>query len=168
MVFLGAADDATCSGSGAGDCSEANNICVAGTSKCACATTSFRKGGTECATRIVLKATCVVAETDPDQCVVGAECKDDGKGAKKCLCKTTHYESSANCVPRIVPGATCAAKQCVTHASCNTTSTKCKCDAGYTATPTAKPTICSGVMKVPTLSYMLAVPIFVSMMSLLR
>lgn len=50
MVFLGAAYDATCSGSGAGDCSEANNICVAGTSKCACSTTSFRKGGTECAT----------------------------------------------------------------------------------------------------------------------
>ncbi|XP_076073648.1 uncharacterized protein LOC143045193 isoform X2 [Mytilus galloprovincialis] len=115
----GAVFDATCTGSGVGDCSEANNICVAGTSKCACATTSFRKGGTECATRIV-------------------------------------------------PGATCAAKQCVTHASCNTTSTKCKCDAGYTATPTTKPTMCSGVMKVPTLSYMLAVPIFVSMMSLLR
>lgn len=41
----------------------------------------------------------------------------------------------------IVPGAGCASTQCVNHASCNTTS-KCQCDAGYTATPTAKPTMC--------------------------
>lgn len=49
FFFSGVAYGATCTGTGAGECGEANNICVAGTSKCACATTSFRKGGTECA-----------------------------------------------------------------------------------------------------------------------
>lgn len=44
----------------------------------------------------------------------------------------------------IGPGDTCAVHQCVTHASCNTTSSlnKCQCNAGYTATPTGKPTMC--------------------------
>ncbi|XP_071132926.1 uncharacterized protein [Mytilus edulis] len=59
----------------------------------------------------------------------------------------------------IVPGVTCAADQCVTHASCNTSS-KCQCETGYTATPTVKPTMCSGVIEVATLSYMLVIPIF--------
>lgn len=44
----------------------------------------------------------------------------------------------------LFPGAICAANQCVTHATCNTTTnpTKCQCKTGYTASPTAKPTMC--------------------------
>ncbi|XP_063446871.1 protein draper-like [Mytilus trossulus] len=145
---------AACTGSGTGDCTDKTNTMCETT--CKCTAGSFRKGGTECATRLALKATCVITETSPDQCVADTECKDDGNGAKKCLCKASHYESSSACKPRIVPGVSCAAGQCVTHATCNTTSNKCKCDASFTATPTT----CSGVIKVATLSYVLVVPIF--------
>ncbi|CAG2208960.1 unnamed protein product [Mytilus edulis] len=138
----GADYGAACTGDGTGDCKETTNIACDTT--CKCAAGFFRKGGTECAARVALKATCVIADTSPNQCVADTECKDDGKSAKKCLCKATHYESSSACKPRIVPGVACAAHQCVTHATCNTTSNKCKCDAGFNATPTTKPTMLNG------------------------
>lgn len=56
VFFSGAAYNATCTGANKGDCAETNNICVAGTLKCACATDAFRKDTTECATsKIVFK-----------------------------------------------------------------------------------------------------------------
>lgn len=49
--FLGVAYDGACTGAGMGDCAEANNICDAVTSKCACDTGFFRKTTAECAAR---------------------------------------------------------------------------------------------------------------------
>ncbi|XP_071132918.1 uncharacterized protein DDB_G0272530-like [Mytilus edulis] len=157
----------TCTASPAGQCAATNAECHATHSKCECTSSYFANKNGACASKVALDATCFATETTTDQCSVDdTECRNDGTGSK-CLCKTSHYKDGTGCVIRIVPGATCAANQCITHASCNTTS-KCQCKAGYTATPTIKPTMCSGVMKVTTLSHMLAVPIFLSVMFLLR
>lgn len=46
-------------------------------------------------TELVYDAPC----TASDQCgVANTECIDDGSGNNKCLCSSTHYESSSNCV----------------------------------------------------------------------
>ncbi|CAG2196014.1 unnamed protein product [Mytilus edulis] len=147
-------------------CADALAACASGNT-CLCKARNFENKDGKCAKQVAFNANCGVAETASDQCVATTECKNDSKGTKKCLCKATHYDSGGTCTPRIVPGVTCAADQCVTHASCNTSS-KCQCETGYTATPTVKPTMCSGVIEVATLSYMLVIPIFVSMMFVLR
>ncbi|XP_063446872.1 slit homolog 1 protein-like [Mytilus trossulus] len=152
------------------DCTGTNAAKCAGR-KCTCSDGYFRKTtATECAAKVALDATCIVTDSAKDQCsVVNTECRTDGSESK-CLCKATHYSDGNACQTSKKPEETCAAKQCVTHATCNTKSNpnKCQCNAGYTATPATTPTMCSGVMKVATLWYMLAVPIYVSMMSLIR
>ncbi|VDI58693.1 Hypothetical predicted protein [Mytilus galloprovincialis] len=160
--------DGTCTASPAGQCIDTNAACHATHLKCKCKSSFFANKAAACASEIAaLNDACDATDPSPGQCAKdNSECRIDGSGGK-CLCKTTHYTDGGNCVIRIVPGASCASTQCVNHASCNTTS-KCQCDAGYTATPTAKPTMCNGVIKVATLWYMMAVPIYVSMMSLLR
>ncbi|XP_076076099.1 uncharacterized protein LOC143046946 [Mytilus galloprovincialis] len=159
---------AACTASQPADqCADALAVCASGNT-CLCKPGNFENKAGKCVKQVAFNTNCGVAETASDQCVASTECKNDGQGAKKCLCKATHYENGGSCTPRIVPGASCTANHCVTHATCNTTSTKCQCETGYTATPTVKPAMCSGVMKVATLSYMLAIPIFVSMMLLLR
>lgn len=46
-------------------------------------------------TELVYDAPCTVS----DQCgVANTECRDDGLGNDKCLCSSTHYESSSTCV----------------------------------------------------------------------
>ncbi|XP_071132920.1 uncharacterized protein [Mytilus edulis] len=155
-----------------GDCKEANAAkCDSGTSKCICSDNFFRKTtATECAAKVALDGACKVTESTKGQCSVAeTECRHDGSESK-CLCKATHYSDGSACQTRIGPGATCAVHQCVTNASCNTTSSlnKCQCNAGYTATQTGKPTMCSsnGVVKVITLTYV--VSILLSMMLVLR
>ncbi|CAG2208961.1 unnamed protein product [Mytilus edulis] len=157
-----------CTTTPTGQCVDTNAECHATHLKCECTSSYFGNKNGVCVSRIAaLNDACDATDSATDQCAKdNAECRIDGKGGK-CLCKATHYSDGSACVIRIVPGVACAANQCVTHASCNTTS-KCQCKAGYTATPTTKPTMCNGVMKVATLSYMLAVPIFVSMMFRLR
>ncbi|CAG2208962.1 unnamed protein product [Mytilus edulis] len=149
-----------------GDCTDANNVCTA--TKCACSPTSYKTDGSnKCAKKIDLGGTCTATPTG--QCAdANAEC--DGTDSI-CVCTANYFANKKSvCAPRKKPEETCAAHQCVTHATCKTTTnpTKCKCNAGYTATPTTKPTMCSGAIKVATLSYMLAVTIFVSMMLLLQ
>lgn len=40
------------------------------------------------------------------------------------------------------PKASCASGECVTHASCDSGTSKCVCDAGYDPSPTTRPTMC--------------------------
>ncbi|XP_076073657.1 uncharacterized protein LOC143045197 isoform X2 [Mytilus galloprovincialis] len=158
----------TCTATPTGQCADANADCDAKDSICVCKANYFANKKSVCASKVTaLDATCVATEPAIDQCAVtDSECINDDAGPK-CLCKTSHYKDGTGCVIRIFPGVNCAANQCVNHASCNTTA-KCQCKAGYTATPTTKPTMCSGVNKIAMMSSMLAVPIFVSMMLLLR
>ncbi|VDI40662.1 Hypothetical predicted protein [Mytilus galloprovincialis] len=143
-----------------GDCKETNAAkCDSGTSKCICSDSFFRKTtATECAanrtkktktkyylqfTEVALDGTCIVTDSAKDQCsVVNTECRTEGSESK-CLCKATHYSDGSACQTRKKPEETCAAHQCVTHATCNTTTNpnKCKCKIGYTATPTTTPTM---------------------------
>ncbi|XP_076073645.1 uncharacterized protein LOC143045191 [Mytilus galloprovincialis] len=156
-----------CTGSEVGNCKKATHIICDTT--CKCSPTTFRKTTpAECATRIAYKAICVVAETAPDQCVADTECKDDGAGAKKCLCKTTHFDSSGVCTPRKKPSESCAVNQCVPHANCTSGTNICECWPDYTATPIISPTMCSGVYKVLALPCMYMVTVLVSMMLIVR
>ncbi|VDI40888.1 Hypothetical predicted protein [Mytilus galloprovincialis] len=158
-----------CTATPTGQCVDTNAECDATDSICSCTTSYFKNKKSVCVAQITtIDHTCDATQTADDQCSVDdTECRNDGTESK-CLCKTTHYKNGAACAIRKKPEETCAAHQCVTHATCNTTANKCKCNAGYTATPTTTPTMCSGVMKVANLWYMMAVPIFVSIMSLLR
>ncbi|XP_076073660.1 uncharacterized protein LOC143045198 isoform X3 [Mytilus galloprovincialis] len=166
---LRVAFDAGCKGTGVGDCTDSNNICDTNSHKCACSTTSYKKNATTCATKVAFNATCVVAEPAKDQCVANTECKNAGvTGTYQCLCKATHYESAGSCEPRKSPKVNCASGECVSHASCDSGTNKCVCDAGYDPSPTISPTMCNGVVKVFTLSYMYVVPILVSLNFLLR
>ncbi|CAC5397766.1 unnamed protein product [Mytilus coruscus] len=177
MVFViymavgveGAAYGEACTGAGAGDCSEANNVCD---TTCKCATNFFRKTSpAECAAQVAaLDGVCDTAQTASDQCAVAdSECRTDS-GSDKCLCKATHYTDGAACTIRKNPDIACSATgECVTNAECDVGGTdKCECNAGYNETPTVSPTMCSGVVKFATLPYMYVVPIIVSMMFLLR
>ncbi|CAC5394664.1 unnamed protein product [Mytilus coruscus] len=140
-VVEGVAYDGTCTGSGVGDCADTNNICDTTSHKCACNPTSYLKDGTtECADKVAaLDGTCDATDSALDQCAVtNSECRIDGTA--KCLCKATHYVKNSACTIRKNPNATCSGDECVTHASC--VSTKCKCDAGYTPSPTTSPTMC--------------------------
>ena len=40
------------------------------------------------------------------------------------------------------PKVTCTSGECVTHASCDSGTNKCVCDAGYDPSPTISPTMC--------------------------
>ncbi|CAG2237438.1 unnamed protein product [Mytilus edulis] len=109
-----------------------NNICTA--TKCACSADSYRKGGTECATRIALNVTC----TDSAHCIVNAECRDDGAG-NRCYCKDSHNPDGNTCVTKVAYGDACTGSgvgNCAetTHIVCDTT---CKCDTGFFRKTTA-------------------------------
>ncbi|CAC5397761.1 unnamed protein product [Mytilus coruscus] len=149
-------------------CAIDNSECidVSGTVRCICSTTHYETGGA-CELRIALDTDC----TSSDQCVADTDCRDNGAGTDQCQCTiATHYKSGSSCIARIKPNIDCTAVgQCVTNAECDTADTgTCLCNAGYTATPTTTPTMCSGVVKFASLSYMYVVPILVSMMFFLR
>ncbi|XP_076073654.1 uncharacterized protein LOC143045196 [Mytilus galloprovincialis] len=149
-------------------CADPQAECHAAKHTCGCKATHFVNTAGACSPKVAFKASCVVAETAKDQCVADTECKDDGSGTNKCLCKATHYDSSGTCTPRKSPKVNCASGECVTHATCDSGTSKCVCDAGYDPSPTISPTMCSGVVKVITQAYMYLVPFLVSMMLLLR
>ncbi|XP_071132921.1 adhesive plaque matrix protein 2-like [Mytilus edulis] len=136
--------------------------------KCLCKTGNFEKKDGTCAAQIAaLNGPCVASDPAPDQCAVdNAECITNGTA--KCQCKVTHYVNVAACAIRKSPKGSCAPGECVTHASCDSGTSKCVCDAGYDPSPTISPTMCSGVVKVITQTYMYLVPFLVSMMLLLR
>ncbi|CAG2218030.1 unnamed protein product [Mytilus edulis] len=142
--------------------------CISDT--CQCKTTYFRNHeNTACEAKIAYDAACDTA--DSGQCTdANSECKDDGTRTTKCLCKTTHYDVSGTCTIRKNPDIACTATgQCVTNAECDVGGTdKCECNTGYTETPIDTPTMCSGVVKFASVSYMYVVPILLTMMSLLR
>ncbi|XP_063446876.1 variant-specific surface protein VSP4A1-like [Mytilus trossulus] len=162
----------TCTtGQSAGQCADSNAACVGTALKCQCKSTHFVSKTGACKLVVTaLDAACDASDSFSHQCaVVNSECRKDG--TDKCLCKATHYAKGATCEIRKKPDeGGCAAHECVTHATCNTKSnpTKCQCDTGYTAIPTTTPTMCSGVPKVATLSYMFVIPILLSMVFLLR
>ncbi|VDI58443.1 Hypothetical predicted protein [Mytilus galloprovincialis] len=164
--------DAVCDAADSGQCADTNAECKddgSGTNKCLCQATHYDSSNV-CTLIVGLDGDCDISNTDAEQCsVANTECKSDGAGNNKCLCEATHYSDSSACQLRKKPEETCSTGHCVEHATCDTVSpTKCECDAGYTATPTTSPTMCSGVVKFASLSYMYVVPILVSMMSLLR
>ncbi|CAC5385273.1 unnamed protein product [Mytilus coruscus] len=135
----------TCTTSPTGQCAATNAECHATHLKCECMSSYFANKNGACASQVTaLDRTCDGKDSATDQCsVANTECTVDGAGSK-CLCKTTHYKKGGACEIRKKPDEEgCAASQCVTHATCNTKSspTKCECDAGYTATPTATPTM---------------------------
>ncbi|CAC5394659.1 unnamed protein product [Mytilus coruscus] len=159
----GVAYDGTCTGSGVGNCADTNNICDATSHKCACSSTSYLKDGTtECADKIALAGTCTASPT--------GQCADSNAKCHAtdliCVCMSNYFANkNAACASRKNPNATCGGDECVTHASC--VSSKCKCDAGYTPSPTTSPTMCSSVIKFAALPYMYVIPIHVSMMFIL-
>ncbi|XP_076073653.1 uncharacterized protein LOC143045195 [Mytilus galloprovincialis] len=100
MVFViysavgveGVAFGGNCAGDGtdSGDCTETVNIVCDTT--CKCTADSFRKGGSECATKIVLNAACTDGQP-ADQCAdTLAECRD--QSGFKCLCQTSNFENN--------------------------------------------------------------------------
>ncbi|XP_076073659.1 uncharacterized protein LOC143045198 isoform X2 [Mytilus galloprovincialis] len=158
-----------CTASPAGQCADPQAECNATKHTCGCKSTHFVNKTGACHQKVAFNATCVVAEPAKDQCVANTECKNAGvTGTYQCLCKATHYESAGSCEPRKSPKVNCASGECVSHASCDSGTNKCVCDAGYDPSPTISPTMCNGVVKVFTLSYMYVVPILVSLNFLLR
>ncbi|CAG2250965.1 FBN1 [Mytilus edulis] len=69
--------------------------------KCLCIDTHF-SDGTSCQTKVAgLNTTCDGAVSATDQCsTAGTECKDDGTGTDRCLCKPTYYPDGSTCVLR--------------------------------------------------------------------
>ncbi|XP_071132961.1 protein draper-like [Mytilus edulis] len=149
-------------------CSKAETVCTAdgGGGKCLCKATHY-SDGTDCQTIKTYNQACSNTVTDTKQCgEANQECLlESGTSNYKCQCSAAYYDNGSGCTARITPGNSCSANQCVEHATCDT---NCICEAGYTASPTTNPTMCSGVVKFASLSYMYVVPILVSMMSLLR
>ncbi|XP_071132927.1 uncharacterized protein [Mytilus edulis] len=130
-----------CSGAA---CADTHNICDTGkTNLCICDTDFFWKTtAAECATQVALNKDCDVAQTASDQCsIANSECRDDS-GTDKCLCETTHYANGGACVLRKSPKVSCASGECVTHASCDSGTSICVCDAGYDPSLTISPTMC--------------------------
>ncbi|VDI26942.1 Hypothetical predicted protein, partial [Mytilus galloprovincialis] len=94
---------------------------------------------------IAFELTCDNTVTATDQCAAAnQECSLESGATYKCLCTSDYYpHGSSFCVVKKVPDEACAATgQCVTYAECDTADTQtCVCNAGYTATPTATPTM---------------------------
>ncbi|XP_063446875.1 delta and Notch-like epidermal growth factor-related receptor [Mytilus trossulus] len=156
----------SCTATPTGQCADPNAECDGKALTCVCNDNYFENKESVCASQVTtIDHNCDSTETSEDQCsVADTECRNDGAGSK-CLCKTSHFKDGTTCTIRKKPEETCTADQCVIHATCNTTSNlnKCKCNAGYTATPTTTPTMCSGVTQITSVLYMLALPIFVSL-----
>ncbi|VDH89149.1 Hypothetical predicted protein [Mytilus galloprovincialis] len=156
---------ASCKGTGIGDCTDTSNICGGTSKKCECSTTSYKENATTCATKMALNVAFTATQTG--QCTdSNAECHAT---KHTCGCKSTHFVNKAGaCHQRKSPKVNCASGECVSHASCDSGTNKCVCDAGYDPSPIISPTMCNGVVKVLTLSYMYVVPILVSLNFLLR
>ncbi|CAC5390979.1 unnamed protein product [Mytilus coruscus] len=97
----------TCSKENLNQCADVNAECrdnIFDTNKCLCKTTHYQVGN-KCVPKNKLGSSCTTSSTSDvfiDQCAVpDAECRDDIDGTIKCLCKTTHYQTSNDvCIPK--------------------------------------------------------------------
>ncbi|CAC5385275.1 unnamed protein product [Mytilus coruscus] len=116
-------DACTGDGSNAGDCTETTNIVCDTT--CKCTTDSFRKGGTECATRIAYGDACTGGGsgdcTEKTNIVCDTTCK--------CSPSTFRKTTATECAAQIGFEQCCEATQTASD-QCSVPETECKDDAG--------------------------------------
>ncbi|XP_052063143.1 protein NEL-like [Mytilus californianus] len=114
--------------------SDPNTNCIE--NLCQCKPGFFKDTDTNiCHAKIGLETSCQPESID--QCADNnAECDNDMSGVFKCVCKTTHYNSNSECLPRKAENDDCEIGghelQCVDNASCQIVKNvyKCMCDEG--------------------------------------